>query len=548
MRLRLPAVKLEKIVSACKALLAKHQPSVRDVAKVTGLLVSALPVVIYLEIHYRSLDLCKTQTLSGSLDYDTTLSLSSQARSDLQWVIENVTQCNGRLFQVPKIDIYIQSDASLIGCGAVSGSLSASGRWSQSESKRHINYLELLASFHALQCFVPNSRSIHVRLALDNSTAVAYINNMGGVRSPLLDSLSRSIWEWCKLRDIFISAQHIPGKANNQADTLSREISSNLEWSLNGEVFQDIISQTFTPEIDLFASRLNAKTAKLISWHPQPGAVATDAFSLSWANMNCYAFPPFSLLPGVLAKIRHDKALVLLIVPVWPTQSWYPLLLQLSTVQPILLPRVDNLLSLPHNPEQHPVDIICASWTAGTEKQYKGVWDKWSGWCHKRQIDLLQASVIQVVEFLTDCYHEGKGYSTINTYRSALSTTLCSMKDDRDSLGSHPLIARLLKGVYVLRPPTPRYSSTWDVSKVTDDLKTLAPLRELSLKWLTLKTAMLCALASAQRQQTLSALDLNFRKESQDSISFVVTDRLKTSRPGKSIEITFVLPFAHLLH
>ena len=167
-------------------------------------------------MHYRSLEFYKTQTLSGSLDYDKTLSLSSQARSDLQWVIEDITQCSGRLFQVPKIDIYIQSDASLIGRGAVSGSLSASGRWSQSESEHHINYLELLASFHALQCFVSNSRSIHVRLAVDNSTAVAYINNMGGVRSPLLDSLSRSIWEWCKLRDIFISAQHIPGKANIQ--------------------------------------------------------------------------------------------------------------------------------------------------------------------------------------------------------------------------------------------------------------------------------------------------------------------------------------------
>ena len=56
MRLQLPVVKLEKIVSACKALLAK------------------------------------TRTLSGSLDYDKTLSLSSQARSDLQWVIENITQ------------------------------------------------------------------------------------------------------------------------------------------------------------------------------------------------------------------------------------------------------------------------------------------------------------------------------------------------------------------------------------------------------------------------------------------------------------------------
>ena len=117
-------------------------------------------------MHYRSLELCRTQTLSGSLEYETTRSLSSQARSDLQLVIEYITQCNGRLFQVPKIDIYIQSDASLIGWGAVYGSLSASGRCSQSESKHHINYLELLTSFHALQCFVSNSRSIHVRLAL----------------------------------------------------------------------------------------------------------------------------------------------------------------------------------------------------------------------------------------------------------------------------------------------------------------------------------------------------------------------------------------------
>ena len=57
MRLQLPVVNLEKIVSACKALLAKHQPSVRYVAKVTGLLVSALPAVNYLEMHYRSLEL-----------------------------------------------------------------------------------------------------------------------------------------------------------------------------------------------------------------------------------------------------------------------------------------------------------------------------------------------------------------------------------------------------------------------------------------------------------------------------------------------------------
>ena len=41
MTLQLPTVKLLKIVSACKALSAKHHPRFRDVAKVTGLLVSA---------------------------------------------------------------------------------------------------------------------------------------------------------------------------------------------------------------------------------------------------------------------------------------------------------------------------------------------------------------------------------------------------------------------------------------------------------------------------------------------------------------------------
>ena len=87
-----------------------------------------------------------------------------------------------------------------------------------------------------------------------------------------------------------------------------------------------------------------------------------------------------------------------------------------------------------------------------------------------------------------------------------------------------PLTARLLKGVYILRPPPPRYSSPWDVSKATDYFKTSAPLLELSLK----------LLASAQRPQTFSASDQNFRKESQNSISFVATPLLKTS---KAVEV-----------
>ena len=113
-----------------------------------------------------------------------------------------------------------------------------------------------------------------------------------------------------------------------------------------------------------------------------------------------------------------------------------------------------------------------------------------------------------------------------------MSSTLCNVNNV--AVGSHPLVTRLLKGVYNLRTPSPRYSSTWDITKVTSYLKTLFPLDQLSLKSLTLKTVMLCALSSALREQTLCALDIKFLNKSGNSLSFTVCERLKTSRPGKS--------------
>ncbi|XP_068707939.1 uncharacterized protein [Montipora foliosa] len=176
-------------------------------------------------------------------------------------------------------------------------------------------------------------------------------------------------------------------------------------------------------------------------------------------------------------------------------------------------------------------NLICASWTTGTEKQYQAVWKKWRGWCRERNVDSLQAHVSQVLNFLADCFGEGLSYSTLNSYRSALSSTLCPR--DGTTVGCDPLVSRLLKEIYNLRPPLPRYSSTWDVSVLTQYLGTLFPLNSLSLKQLTLKAVSLCALCSAGRSQTLGALSVSNLVQHKESIQFIVTERLKTSRPGK---------------
>ncbi len=52
---------------------------------------------------------------------------------------------------------------------------------------------ELHALFLTLKTFAADARNIHVRLHVDNYTAVSYINHMGG-RKRLLNDLTRDIW------------------------------------------------------------------------------------------------------------------------------------------------------------------------------------------------------------------------------------------------------------------------------------------------------------------------------------------------------------------
>ena len=80
-------------------------------------------------------------------------------------------------------------------------------------------------------------------------------------------------------------------------------------------------------------------------------------------------------------------------------------------------------------------------------------------------------------------------------------------------VGEKATIIRFLKGVYNIRPPKPNYVKTWDVSKVLLFLQKLSPAKCISLKELTLRLAMLIALSSACRVQSLHLLStVNIQK------------------------------------
>lgn len=122
------------------------------------------------------------------------------------------------------------------------------------------------------------------------------------------------------------------------------------------------VSKNFGPfDVDLFASLINNKCDTYVSWFPDPGAITTDAFTLSWEDLKFYAFPPFILLPRVLRKIVDDGAAGVLVVPWWPSQAWFPLFRRLSISDPIVFSPSHSLLSSPfrdHHPAWRTLSLV----------------------------------------------------------------------------------------------------------------------------------------------------------------------------------------------
>jgi len=114
------------------------------------------------------------------------------------------------------------------------------------------------------------------------------------------------------------------------------------------------------------------------------------------------------------------------------------------------------------------------------------LFSKWSRWCSQRDRNPIEGPVEDVTNFLADLFKEGYLYRSLNSYRSAISAL--HSKVDGYSIGQHPLITRMLKGVFNERLPVAKYSAFWDVGVVSKYLKGLGRNDTLSFRLLTLKS------------------------------------------------------------
>lgn len=182
------------------------------------------------------------------------------------------------------------------------------------------------------------------------------------------------------------------------------------------------------------------------------------------------------------------------------------------------------------------INTAMASISGATVSQYSKPLRLWWYFCSRKGINHFAPSVSDVLEFLSSQVLESGSYSTLNSYRSAISLI------SSEEVGSHPIVKRFFRGVAALRPQRPRYDFVWDPSQVISHMANLYPYEDLSLECISKKLITLLALTTAQRMQTLAAIQLSNVFLS-DSLIIKIPARLKTSGIGRSQPLLIFKPF-----
>ncbi|XP_045105475.1 uncharacterized protein LOC123500986 [Portunus trituberculatus] len=238
MTVALPPVRKERI-KAQGRLLLKKEVTLLHLSSFIGLTVASDPAVELAPLRYKYLEIIRNRELTRTHgNYNSKITLDDHARELIYWWIHNVdSQVKSLRSSSPQLVMF--SDACLTGWGAVVGDAKTGGHWAHEELD-HINCLELKAILLGLRSLCKDTKETHIRLRSDNSTTVACIERCGSTK-PNLNTLIEQIFEWAESRGITLSAQHIEGLQNVEADKESRVKNLDAEWMLRPHIFKRLL-------------------------------------------------------------------------------------------------------------------------------------------------------------------------------------------------------------------------------------------------------------------------------------------------------------------
>jgi len=237
---------------------------------------------------------------------------------------------NGAPIHLPEsFDAVIHVDASDEAWGAWCATLggthtSAALAFPPGMAEESSTLREMRGVLWAVEHFQPTIQSKSLLVRCDNQ-GVFYIIRKGGSPKSAISLVCQKILTTCMESGISLYIDWVPRGQNEYADYLSHAVEHD-DWSLSKQCFQGI-QDTWGPfDVDWFATPSNAQLPRYATRYYYVEAPLVNAFTLHWAREKGFACPPPSLIVAALRHGRKCCATFPLVVPWWPSASWWPLL------------------------------------------------------------------------------------------------------------------------------------------------------------------------------------------------------------------------------
>lgn len=300
----------------------------RSLASAAGLVISVARAFSFARLATRSLYQLVDAANREVWEWDSEVPLSEAVREDASWLVETLDRFNGSPAWKPARVVQLFSDASTLGWGAHCRGRRAGGLWLKEKEQFHINTLEMIAVYRALLSFVELLRGKKVQILTDSMTVKSDLTK-GGSKDAIRNQMVRLIWAWAVSEDVLFTIDWIPGSSNDLADAESRAVIYD-DWSLRRDVFSQLDSLWGPHSVDRFADTSNTQTQRFNSLRACPRAEAVDCFAQDWRGENNWCVPPFHLIHKVLELVEQEGAVATLVVPMWESQPWWPVLVRLA--------------------------------------------------------------------------------------------------------------------------------------------------------------------------------------------------------------------------
>jgi len=261
------------------------------------------------------------------------------------------------------VDVYIETDASLAGFGAIVRIRTSDGweqhttsvPWRTGDPQIQVQ-CEGEALHQVLRSFLPQLQGKTVLHVTDCKPTVG-IYEKGSARSARLQQTGLDIWYLVSANSIFLTSAWCPGEhmVKSGCDGLSREGLHDVHNAKLQEGAWEVILRLaetvgFHLQVDWFASNDSHRLSVFWTLRASPWAEGTDAFTAgSWDRVHCsncktstrrhgYFFPPLPIIDKAIARAKLDGVAGIFVVPRIVSAVWWPILIHAAVSKPIHLP------------------------------------------------------------------------------------------------------------------------------------------------------------------------------------------------------------------